>query len=41
MRLLSINMNDFGGSQEHLMEHKKYNAKSDFDIKKVQKSTLM
>ena len=26
MRLLSINMNDFGGSQEHLMEHKKYNA---------------
>lgn len=26
MRLLSININDFGGGKEHLMKHKKYNA---------------
>ena len=26
MRILSININDFGGLENHLMEHKKYNA---------------
>lgn len=29
MRILSINMNDFGGTNNHLLEHKTYNAWTD------------